>query len=1042
MKQNKPNSNLRKSLTLLILMAVGILIVLPIPSTIIAEDSTNSVSSYPSGEEVISARTEYTKLFRNPYNKKASTIYASTVPLHYYDKNNNCWESIDTTLDDQTLECDDDNTQFGFRCLKNTSQIYLPKYSDGWTQLRSGDCRLGFRLVSNHRRIFTRKGAATVSYNAIQSGCSLNLEVKQGGLKEDLILDTRSAASREFEYRIRLRNLEVSQTEAGEFLFKDLQGNPVFLMPKFTMCDNRQVFSDDIQTELVKQGAEYRLKVLPSQSWLNDPQREYPVIIDPTTVTVNGNSSDLSGYNSKLFYYLPSNDFIYGSQTYSKSMVKNSTYYANYYRDVFCKPFYPYGLPYNTRVTYTATSGGGSQFTDYTPASFAVYNWDINADSDDTKWRGDRIVYHTFGYQGGSIPGEFYIETGKAVRIELKSAAFHWWTWSYWTAPCSFTLTIQNETMSPPAPTIQPLQPETPVFPTNPVIPFMSIYHAFVTLRWNPARDDWNQKAWEQLPWKAIKDANLIPATMKAHNIAKYLVQYDTSSNFNNPITLTLTGDQIKTDSNGLVYDVIPFSSFWPLQGTTYYFRVCAGDGEDNPLNMNPWDETGNPSGPRWSAVTMTTFVAPLAAEAPSQPTITGITPNNPEFLGGSREYCNSSTPTITWNQANPARIWAVNEATLAKYQTTINTPGVSGNSAPLPDGDYVFYVQTTNSAGTSPWSAGKRVTIDTKTPVISAITEGQDGNNVTLKFTGSEPVRAAVYWNLKDTPEGLSPPFNNYMVYDGGSSLTIPGVFLNAGSTYYYRLVLYDKALNAYSTPTVQLGGGPGNNIANTGAHFGLDPAWTYQTLDLGRAGTAKVNLNNGNLVVAATDFAIPGRGLPLELTRYYNSLVDYSGMMGMGWRSSFEMYLELAGLNVTICDADGSRHTFTYVTDTQFNRPPGDFRKVIRNSADGTYTVTETNGLKYYFAVPQNGKARLSRMVDRFGNTQTLNYDVNGYLTSVAEPSGRITALFHYDYYDPAGGRNLVSRIDFTPVDSGAPGSRYIKYPGYALDSTTYKM
>ena len=245
----------------------------------------------------------------------------------------------------------------------------------------------------------------------------------------------------------------------------------------------------------------------------------------------------------------------------------------------------------------------------------------------------------------------------------------------------------------------------------------------------------------------------------------------------------------------------------------------------------------------------------------------------------------------------------------------------------------------------------------------------------------------------------------------------------LSVGKHYYY-FKCYDKAGNYTSTYTATIGsGGAGNNIVHTDSGFwGLESYWNYKTLGLGRAGTAQVNLNNGGLILSATDFSLPGRGIPLTMTRYYNSLSDYDGMLGKGWRTSFESYLTLDGQNVKVNDPDGSSHTFTYVNDTNFTPPAGEYRKIILSN--NLYTVIEKNGTQYHYGTPVDNMAKLQSIEDRFGNILTLTYS-NGLLVSVQEASGR-AANFEYIRI---GDKSYLYTVTFTPLE-GTNASRYIQY------------
>src|SRR5690606_2521279 len=72
------------------------------------------------------------------------------------------------------------------------------------------------------------------------------------------------------------------------------------------------------------------------------------------------------------------------------------------------------------------------------------------------------------------------------------------------------------------------------------------------------------------------------------------------------------------------------------------------------------------------------------------------------------------------------------------------------------------------------------------------------------------------------------------------------------------------------------------------------------HQALQLGQGGPLTryqafegdpVNTANGNHAYAYTDLSIPTRGLPLSFTRSYNSLLPADGLLGWGWRHTWQV-------------------------------------------------------------------------------------------------------------------------------------------------------
>ena len=74
-------------------------------------------------------------------------------------------------------------------------------------------------------------------------------------------------------------------------------------------------------------------------------------------------------------------------------------------------------------------------------------------------------------------------------------------------------------------------------------------------------------------------------------------------------------------------------------------------------------------------------------------------------------------------------------------------------------------------------------------------------------------------------------------------------------------------------------------------------------------------INLATGNYFNQHQDLSIPGRGLPLTIDRYYNSLDSSSGPFGSGWTFNYNMNLTvIAGSgNVLVKREDGRVDTYT---------------------------------------------------------------------------------------------------------------------------------
>ncbi|MEU2913757.1 RHS repeat-associated core domain-containing protein [Streptomyces massasporeus] len=134
-----------------------------------------------------------------------------------------------------------------------------------------------------------------------------------------------------------------------------------------------------------------------------------------------------------------------------------------------------------------------------------------------------------------------------------------------------------------------------------------------------------------------------------------------------------------------------------------------------------------------------------------------------------------------------------------------------------------------------------------------------------------------------------------------------------------------------------------------------------------------ARVNLSNGNLMLAATDFDIAGVGRKLQLTRTYNSLEVPWGKVSQRWWQAYERYLQSGDGEVIVHDATGDALRFKQTSTGGYTTPTG-YSKDLKKNADGTYTLTDRKS----------------------GSKDT--YDENGTLTKVTDKNdGTITVAQH---------------------------------------------
>jgi len=310
----------------------------------------------------------------------------------------------------------------------------------------------------------------------------------------------------------------------------------------------------------------------------------------------------------------------------------------------------------------------------------------------------------------------------------------------------------------------------------------------------------------------------------------------------------------------------------------------------------------------------------------------------------------------------------------------------------------------------TSPWTSAatwvKRNATDNWT------TAGGDAASSAEDTSTAPVVGQWSSWTLTDLARGwLDGSFENdgVLLRDGGSSSVNLTRF--ASSDYASSSVWPDLEVE-YFPRTGQLGN------------------YTMDSQPVDDRSQLKVNVADGNMLIDSHDLHIAGRGLDLDVSRYFNSGDDWSRQIGFGSGLSVGKDIELLRCDSTgsMCfDGENGYHArFHKNADGTYAPAPAVNASLVRNG-DGTWTMTfNRTGVRYTFfngddtfltdVVDRNGNrihfdytsSRLSEIHDTQGRQIDVTRNTAGDITKIQDPTGR-----HWDYgYDAS--RHLTSVTD----------------------------
>ncbi|MFG1912403.1 DUF6531 domain-containing protein [Kribbella sp. NPDC048928] len=201
-------------------------------------------------------------------------------------------------------------------------------------------------------------------------------------------------------------------------------------------------------------------------------------------------------------------------------------------------------------------------------------------------------------------------------------------------------------------------------------------------------------------------------------------------------------------------------------------------------------------------------------------------------------------------------------------------------------------------------------------------------------------------------------------------------------------------KFIGSPNLLTVSLTNGKGSAVANVMIYAGA-PGFVFPDKQA-RAffgpfamQSDPVNSLTGALAAVETDASVTALGVPLSVTRTYNSNDASTGPLGVGWRSSYSDRLALSPTGARYLASDGREIGFTR-TGTAFAVEPGSARFTLTQSGS-TYVLTSVDQMRMQFSAA--------------GELQSIR-DRNGQGVTIEQVSGRVRTVTNgrrslsYDY------------------------------------------
>ncbi|WP_293311967.1 DNRLRE domain-containing protein, partial [Mycolicibacterium sp.] len=394
--------------------------------------------------EDVAKRNAKSSTYRNPDGTFTTDV---TTRRRHYESKPGKWAVLDTTLTAGLPGT-------SLPTVRNVSGPFRVEFAK-----RAGGAPLGKLTVGGGSISFDLVGARPVAaqidgdtalYADVLEDIDLELVSTESGVKESIILKTPRAA-RQLRFKVRLDRLTLQQVASGALEIRDRSGRVVGEVPQGWMMDagSDPVTGTGFKSTDVRYGfdpALSELTITADNGWLNDPNRVFPVVFDPTLST----RSDVAALGDDTFVMSPFNNDNSGSQdlkvgpapgvdslaaAYVKFDIPLSAVYQHVVAaEISAINFHTGGNCYEARPVsvYRVTSPwdgpnlrtwpGAAYDGDPLDTQWASYGY--GCDAQWMTWKGERVTTTVRDWVHGRAPGY-----GVTLRVPPSHEGDRPWSW-------------------------------------------------------------------------------------------------------------------------------------------------------------------------------------------------------------------------------------------------------------------------------------------------------------------------------------------------------------------------------------------------------------------------------------------------------------------------------------------------------------------------------------------------------------------------------------------------------------------------------------
>jgi Disaggregatase related repeat len=243
------------------------------------QESSPALPEEQQSIEVVEDRTETSRTYMLQDGTFETHTY--TVPVNYQDGQGN-WVPINNNL------VATDRPGYTAENAANDFDVLVPEDAGATpVRLQSDGDWISFLAAGAEGPPTVRGTEFTI--DGLVANADLEYEAMSTGVKETIVLPAPPAGSPEWTFDLDLSaGLTPRRLADGGIEFIDDAGDVAFTTPAAYMFDSsytEEGYSSTVDMDISRTSDGWTMTVKPDSDWLRDPNRDYPVMIDPTITT-------------------------------------------------------------------------------------------------------------------------------------------------------------------------------------------------------------------------------------------------------------------------------------------------------------------------------------------------------------------------------------------------------------------------------------------------------------------------------------------------------------------------------------------------------------------------------------------------------------------------------------------------------------------------------------------------------------------------------------------------------------------------------------